>query len=308
MGAGAGTYFATSGAAPNEQPQKEEVLGPAPTARAENPAPGVVWYADGRLHLDHVVLAVEGLHDMIKLGTGVVYGDEEGRVVYAADDGSRTLLGHKDPEVAVAATDETGWAAWFDPDTDEIVAVEAATGDELLRTGVDDEPRVVAVDGDVIYLAGRDGTRALLPTGPTSEIKVSPGDLLDVRSNIRVFQLDTETLQVIQSAFDVKFALPGRGATLSPDGQLVATRLPGTDYQVGVYDTRSGGELVDGLGPDDDALAFALGDHGDINYIVAPHGLIPGRELQLRTCDLATSFCRIAVRIPNTGDTPVLAR
>ena len=34
---------------------------PAPVAREENPAPGVVWYADGRLHLDHVVLTVDGI-------------------------------------------------------------------------------------------------------------------------------------------------------------------------------------------------------------------------------------------------------
>ena len=100
-------------------PPDDGALENAAISREENPAPGVVWYADGQLHLDHTVLAVEGLRDMTRVGNGVVYGDDEGRVVYAADDGSREVLGHKDPEVPVAATDETGWAAWVETGEDQ---------------------------------------------------------------------------------------------------------------------------------------------------------------------------------------------
>jgi len=309
VGAGAGVYFATTGSAEPEPPaKKEEVLRQAAVVREENPAASVVWYADGQLHLAHTVLAVEGLRDMTRIGAGVVYGDEKGRVVYAADDGRLEVLGHKDPDVPVAATDETGLAAWYDPDSEEVLVVEAATGHVRVRTGVDDEPEVVAVDGDVTYLVGKDGTRGLLPTGPSSEIRVSPAGLLDVRSRVRAFQLDPETIQVVQSPFDVSFALSGLGASLSPDGDFVGTRLPRADFEVAVYDTRSGEEIVNGLSDDDHALAFALGDAGTISYVMAPNGLTPGRELQLRTCELATAFCRIVARIPNTGGTPVLAR
>jgi hypothetical protein len=308
VAAGVTVYYAVTEEDPAPPAPEDEVLARAAASRQENPAPGVVWYADGQLHLDHSVLAIEGLRDMTRLGSGVVYGDDEGRVVYAADDGSRTLLGHKDPEAPVAATDETGLAAWYDPDTKEVVIVEAATGKVRVRTGVDDDPEVVAVDGDVVYVKGDKGTRALLPTGPTSQVPVSPAGLLDARARVRAFQLDPDTIQVVPSYFDVEFDLPGRGATLSPDGNIVATRLPGTDSSVAIYDTRTGQELLDGLGNRDDALALSLGPDGSIAYVVAPNGLAPGRELELRTCDLTIGWCDIAARLPNFGDTPVLAR
>jgi hypothetical protein len=106
----------------------------------------------------------------------------------------------------------------------------------------------------------------------------------------------------------VDYLVPGQGAALSPDGTLVATRLPGTDNEVGLYDVNSGRPLSNGLTEDDNVLAFAPGDRGTISYVLAPNGLTPGRELQLRTCDVRTTLCHIAARIPNMGGTPVLAR
>jgi hypothetical protein len=182
----------------NDEGQEPE-LGPAALTRAENPAGDVTWWANGIVHLDHVTLAVDGLRDMTRLGNGVVYGDDDGRVVYLADDGSRSVLGHKDPDVPVAATDENGVAAWFDPGADEVVAVTAETGHVLRRTGVGDHPRVVAVDGDAIYLLGEDGSRALLRTGPDLEVPVSPAGLLDVRSRVRAWPVNHTTNQVVES-------------------------------------------------------------------------------------------------------------
>ena len=240
--------------------------------REENPALGVIWYADGKLHLDHAVLDVEGIRDMTRLGNGVVYGDDEGRVVYAADDGSRLLLGHKDPDVPVAATDETGRAAWYDPDTEQVHLVDARTGNVILQADVDDAPEVVAVDGDVVYLVGADGARALLPTGSTSEIPVSPADLLDVRSRIRVFQKDPGTIQVVQSAFNAVFELPGVGADLSPDGDLVATHGP--DGGVVAATTPAAAPSCDGgLGEGAEVLAVAPFNRG-----VASRTSSPGRR------------------------------
>jgi len=306
VGAGL-TWWTTRGA--DDAPPDRDVGPAAVTAREQNPAGAVTWWANGELHLDHVVLAVEGLRDMTRLGSGAVYGDEEGRVVYVADDGSRSVLGHKDPDVPVAATDETGLAAWYDPDTKEVVAVTARTGQEVLRTGVGDGPRVVAVDGDVIYLVGAEGTRALLPTGPTSQVPVSPGDLLDVRSRVRAFQVNDSTIQVVQSYFNVSYDLPGRGASLSPDGVVVVSRLGvGDDAEAVVYDARSGDELASGLATTDLVLAASPGELGTVAFIVAQGGLESGRDLQLRVCDLRVSLCRIIERIPDDGSTPVLAR
>jgi hypothetical protein len=255
------------------------------------------------------VLAVDGLRDMTRLGNGVVYGDDEGRVVYAAEDGARTVLGHKDPDVPVAATDETGLAAWFDPETRKVVAVDASSGDVVRRTGVGDRPRVVAVDGDVLYLVGEGGTRALLQTGPDTEVPISPAGLLDVRSRIRAFQLNESTIQVVQSYFNVSFDLPGRGASLSSDGNLVVSRIgEGDDVETVVYDTRSGAELPTGLATTDVVLAAAAGQPATVAFVVAQGGFESGRDLQLRICDLRVSLCRIVERIPDSSSTPVLAR
>ena len=313
LGAVAGVYLAASGddEKADRKPAKDTVDNAA-VAMEENPAPGVVWYADGQLHLAHSVLAVEGLTDMTRIGAGVVYGDDEGRVVYAADDGSREVLGHKDPDAPVAATDETGWAAWVEREGDRpmLVVKEASTGNEVGATVVDADTRVVALDGETVYFVDATGGHALLAGGNPTVRPVSPGSILDVRSRTRAFQLDDETIQVVQSYFNVEFELPGVGATLSLDGNLVATRLPGADGEVAIYDTRSGKQLQDGLTEDDDALAFAFapGGRGTIAYVMAPEGLTPGRELQLRTCDLVSTLCKIAARIPNLGGTPVLAR
>ena len=312
VGVGAGVYLGTTGDSDPSTPD-ERPLENAEVSREANPAPGIVWYADGQLHLDHTVLAVEGLRDMTRIGTGVVYGDDQGRVVFAADDGRREVLGHKDPEVPVAATDETGWAAWVETEGDRprLVVKEAATGNEVASVAVDSGTRTVAVDGDAVYYVDSAGGHALLPGSPpagSSVSPVSPGLILDVRSRTRAFQMDDDTIQVVQSYFSVEFTLPGKGAHLSPDGNVVATRLPGTDSRVAIYDTRSGEQFQDGLTDDDRALVFAPGDRGTITYVVAPGGLAQGRELQLRTCNLETTLCAIAARIPAPDATPVLAR
>ena len=293
----------------DDAPPESDDLPPAALTLEENPAGAVSWWANGKLHLDHVVMDVEDLRDMTRIGNGAVYGDDDGRVVYIGDDGARELLGHKDPDVPVAATDETGLAAWYDPGSGEVVTVHASSGEVVLRTGVADHPRVVAVDGDVVYLVGEAGSRALLPTGPASEVPVSPAGLLDVRSRIRAFQVDPTTIQVIQSYFDVAFDLPGRGASLSSDGILVVSRLgEGDDAEAVVYDTRSGEEVATGLATTDLVLAASPGPRGTVAFVVAQGGLESGRDLQLRVCDLGVALCRIVARIPDHGSTPVLAR
>jgi hypothetical protein len=300
VGVGVGAYYATRGG-PADAPEPVGPLRAVEVTLQENPAPGVVWFADGRLHLEHTVLEVDGIRDMTRLGNGVVYGDDEGRVVYAADDGSRELLGHKDPDARVAVTAETGLAAWYDPASKKVVVVEAANGNVVASVGVGDEPEVVAVDGDVVYLVGDDGARALLPTGRTALAPVSPAGLLDVRSRVRAFQRDPRTIQVVQSAFTVEFDFPGVGADLSPDGGMVATRSP-DDGSVLLYDTRSGGEL-DGLleGPGE-LVAVRPAFRGLVAYV-----LRDGEARQLRTCQQQGPRC-LPVAVVSMDSTPVLAR
>ena len=311
VGAGAGAFFAVQNDAAPHRPH-DDSLGNAAVAREENPAPGVVWYADGRLHLAHTVLAIEGLRDMTRVGSGVVYGDDEGRVVYIADDGGREVLGHKDPDVPVAASDENGWASWVETDGDHpaVEVVEAETGNELLTFPVEADAQVVAVDGDAVYFhEGRDAY--YLITRPPGAVTVVPSSVLDVRSRVRVFQVDADHIRVVQPLFDAELDLPGQGAALAPDAQLVVTHQPSGGLEV--FDARSGAALPTGLADGDRVVAAVPGDRLTMAFVVAPDAPSPAHDLELRTCDLdgpptGGSPCSVRARIPGTGSTPVLAR
>ena len=89
-------------------------LDPVDPNRSGNPAE-VAWYAEDVLHLAHATYVLPTLRDLAVLGAGAVYGDVDGRVVHLADDGTRTLLGTKDPTAPLAASDPLGWVAWVDP-------------------------------------------------------------------------------------------------------------------------------------------------------------------------------------------------
>jgi hypothetical protein len=304
---GAGAYLATSGDN-GTKPDREDALPDAAVVREENPAPGVVWYADGKLHLAHQVLSIDGLRDMTRIGDGVVYGDDEGRIVYAADDGRREVLGHKDPAFPVVATDETGWAAWVDPtgETPRLVVKEAFTGNPVRSFPVAPGARVVAVDGNAIYYSDPHGTYVV--PSPSDEVApFGPWPLLDVRSRIRASQVAKDTIEVVQSTFNESFDKPGRGAVLAPDGVFVATRAPDTGELV-LYDNRSGHRLQTELGRAEEVVAFSPGPRLTIAYVVQRRDTTPEDDLELRTCDLAEHRCEVRARIPGDGPTPVLAR
>ena len=305
VAAGAGIYLATDG---GSVPDDSDVLPNVGVTREANPAPGVVWYADGRLHLDHVVLAIDGLRDMTKIGDGVVYGDDDGRVVYAADDGSRQVLGHKDPAFPVVATDETGRAAWVDPggSPPTLVVKEVTTGNPVRSFAVDAGARAVAVDGNAIYYSDAEGAH-VVPSPSRDVVPYGPAPLLDVRSRIRASQVSKDSIEVTQPVFDASFDVPGRGALLAPDGIFVATRDPDTG-QVTLYDDRSGNRLPSGLADGDEVVALSPAARLTIAYVVRPAGATAEDDLELRTCDLATDECVVAAALPNRGETPVLAR
>ena len=82
---------------------------PAAVTRAENPV-RVAWYADGRLHLDHVVGRAVRRHHRPRRGQrrGRLRRPRAARSSSSRADGERALLGHKDPDVAVVASAERG--------------------------------------------------------------------------------------------------------------------------------------------------------------------------------------------------------
>jgi hypothetical protein len=297
---GAGAYVATYGG------ESDDSIGSVEVTREENPAPGVVWYADGELHLAHQVLAIDGIRDMTRIGDGVVYGDKDGRVVYAADDGSRRVLGHKDPGLPVVATDETGWAAWVDSEGSQpaLVVKEADTGNLVRSLPVDAGARPVAVDGNAVYYSDAQGAH-VVPSPSRDVGPYGPAPLLDVRSRIRASQVSKDAIEVVQPVYNEFFDVPGRGALLAPDGAFVVTHDPDTG-EVALYDNRSGEPLWTGLASGDEVVSVTPGGRLTIAYVIDPAG--SDGELQLRTCDIQKAVCRIAARIPDDSGTPVLAR
>ena len=115
------------------------------------------------------------LRDLAVLGAGAVYGDVDGRVVHLADDGTRTLLGTKDPAVPLAASDQLGWVAWVDPaGANPRLLVYDVGQAEIIgeldlpasRSGPQEEPdtRPVAIDQQTVYFVTAEGARAWRPT------------------------------------------------------------------------------------------------------------------------------------------------
>ena len=286
------------------------VLENAAISQEENPAPGVVWYADGQLHLDHTVLAVEGLKDMTRIGTGVVYGDDQGRVVYAADDGSREVLGHKDPEVPVAATDETGWAAWVETGGDQtkLVVKEASTGNDVASAVVDAGAQVVAVDGDSVYYVDVAGAHELHPGGSTAVRDGQPAR--PPRRPLPNPRLPARRGHDRGRPVLLQRRVPGPGT----GRRTLSRRQPrghpsGGHDQVVLYDTRSGQALPNGVPDGDHVVTFAPGSRLTVTYVVAPAGSVTrtgARAPHVRAHRHAE--CAVAARIPNQGGTPVLAR
>lgn len=77
---------------PEPVPRPGDALRPVP-AQAEANAAGVVWWADGKLHLRGSVVRVPDVRRLVAAGSGAAYVDGEGRLVAVTAAGERTLLG-----------------------------------------------------------------------------------------------------------------------------------------------------------------------------------------------------------------------
>jgi hypothetical protein len=293
--------------------------------RSTNPA-GVAWYADDVLHLAHATYILPTLRDLAVLGAGAVYGDVDGRVVYLADDGVRTLLGTKDPLARLATSDRLGWVAWVDPAGANPRLLVYDIGHANLvgeldlprsRSGPQEEPdtRPIAIDQETVYFATAEGPRAWRPTRDPDYVEVLDGPLLvDVSSANRLYQLDTERIRLDQPFFTDVHDVPGRGGELSADGNYAATRSP-EDGSVLVYDVRTGA-LIDVRPPEDLTVAdVVLEPEGAITYLtVDPDGFAsqegsdshPIRG-ELVTCQLDGGECETLATFVLDSEAPILA-
>jgi ketosteroid isomerase-like protein len=276
-----------------DAPEGTDRLGNAELTRVENPSE-TVWYAANRLHLDHVALRIEGLTEMVRIGNGAVYTDDEHRVVTVQDDGSRRVLGHTTGPLR--ASDESGWVAWSDGVHTEVYDVRS--GDRVGQTGA---AEVVAVDGDTVYLRRRGDVTAWRPSADV-EVglpAVAGATLVDVRGRKKAFQREGE-VEVQQSMFSLDVRLPGRAGHLGDGGwTITATALDG---EAALFDTVTAQRLVP---PDGATVLAATGvGRGGATYVVQRGA----GERSLVDCVRRTGQCTDVARLDASGPVPVLAR
>jgi hypothetical protein len=323
-----GAWAVVAGTGPAELDEEATSVGldPVDPQRSPNPAE-VAWYADGVLHLANATYALPTLRDLAVLGAGAVYGDDTGRVVHLADDGSRTLLGTKDPVVPFATSDQLGWVAWVDPAgaNPRLLVYDVGAGQVVgeldlpeSRSGPQEEPDTspVAIDQETVYFVTADGARAWRPTRDPGFVEtIQPTRLLDVASANRVFQIGNEVILVDQPFIAEQVTMPGRGGELSADGNHVLTHAP-ADGELLVLDVRTG-DRVDVRPPDDaDVVDAVLAPAGSVTYLtIDPEGFASQEgsdsnpiQGELVTCALDDGACEVLATMVLDSEAPILAR
>ncbi|HEU4812014.1 MAG TPA: hypothetical protein VFT00_07715 [Nocardioides sp.] len=313
------------------RPDAAAELGPAAVTRAENPAP-VAWWANGVLHLDHVMIELPPVTDLAEVTGGAVYGDGQGRVVFVADDGARTTLGRKVPSSPLVVSDEQGWVAWVDPEDGApgLLVYDLTARTLLARQPLPENSTAVSPDGSSRPIAL--DRRMVFYETPAGQFSWSPPDgephalgrdaLLDVASATTVWQETPGTIKIVQPVFNVSFEDTGDGAMLSADGTWVLSRtsVDGSTALFGavhLYDARSGDPVTTGLSTQDVAVAATFGERDEVVYVIAHRGDAPAAgefvrssfsgPYEIRTCDLDLGGCTTLYRFPHTGALPVLA-
>jgi hypothetical protein len=322
---GGGTWWANRGADDASDSERFSLDTVAPS-RTRNPAE-VAWYAEDVLHLANATYVLPTLRDLAVLGAGAVYGDDDGRVVYLADDGTRTLLGTKDPVVPFAVSNKLGWVAWVDPAgaNPRLLVYDIGQADIVgdldlpaSRSGPQDEPdtRPVAIDQEAVYFVTSEGSRAWRPIrDPGFVEEIDQAGLLDVSSATRMFQLDPTLVLLDQPFFNEAYPVRGRGGEMSEDGDFALTRSP-EDGSVLVYDTRSG-EPVDVAPPRPlDVVDVTLAPEGAITYLTVDPDAFDTQEGndshpirgELVTCQLDDGACESLASFVLDSEAPILAR
>lgn len=318
---GAGTWLAERDSGDDG---RDAPLGAVEPTRTTNQA-DVAWYSEGVLHLTNATYPLPQLRQVSLLGAGAVYGDTEGNVVLLADDGVRKRIGTKDPQAPLVASDEDGHIAWVDVSgsVPRLLVYDLSQGRVITDldlppsdTGPDEatDTRPVAFDDKHLYYMTATGWGRVAP-GQAEPEETGPGDLYDVSSSKRLYQLDERNVSLDQPFFSISLPVPGRGGELSADGHFAFTRSP-DDARILVYDTRTGA-LVDVAPPNPDNVVDAVLDPPlAITYIdVDADGFakLEGSDsnrvkAEIVTCQLDDGECGTPLTIVLDSERPILAR
>ena len=290
------------------------------------------WWANGVLSLDRVAVALPRVDDLVEVADGVVVGDRRGDVIWVADDGTLTTLGHKRPSAPLVASATLGWVVWVEADEQSPVLVvhDLATGDtvarrELAATGarssvLTDGGHPIALDGRTLFYAAPDGDwRWQLPDGEPR--RVGSGGLLDVAAGVSLRQQSDDLIDISSPTLRLDGLVAGTESRLSPDGMYALSRTTRQRETapfgaVHLYTTRTGAPVWSGLGPNDLAVAASFVADDRVSYIVVARDDAPkpgefvrlsfSAPYELRTCDLSAQTCESPLRLPFTGALPVL--
>ena len=266
----AGTTWWTSGDDGTEQGK---------VSAATNPLP-VPWYADGRLHLARVEVAVTGLETLLAVPDGVVYSDADGSVVHVDDGGGQRQIGETVPGSRLVVEPDNGWVAWADPgDGDpELVVYDtlarAEVGHRSLLAGGDtggqpvgdDGP--IAIDDERVFYTSPDGDFAWEPL-----IDVSfalSGTMVDTAEDSRVTRSGGE-LRVTPLPYRTGTVIDADDARLTHDGRYAFAVQDSHLDELTVYDVESGRPVPRMYSPSDHAVAWAY--EGGTFYFAVLHML-----------------------------------
>ena len=289
--------------------------GPGRVQGAENPLPAA-WYADGRLHLDDVVVVMPGVVSLAAWTGGAVTADADGRLVAVDDDGAITAVGTTRPGAAYDLEPRLGLLAFIDTapagGTAAVNVIDVSTGETRLRQQVAGaQARVVAMDGPVVVQADRRGyTRTHIRTALTkvNTTLIPDRGLIDLAGGSRLFlregTLTADRTDEDPSLTDRPARLEGvEDAGLSDDGRYAWVRRRGLD-ELGVLDLVAVGGLRFDLPAHRATPAVSLVRGALAPQAVFVLALDPGRY-QLVACLVADGTCDDPVDVDGS-DPPLL--
>ncbi|MBF4763478.1 hypothetical protein ISU07_10100 [Nocardioides islandensis] len=267
------TLVAGSAQPPPRKP--DHSLGRVAVAAVPNDT-GVVWWADGTLHLADVALEVGDVRRLVAAGGAAAYLDGQGRLVAAYPDGHRTLLGRPTSGSSLVSS-PVGLVAWVDasrPAVQRLVVWDLTAERQVagvVVSGLRTEP--TGFDGG--WLTFRIGTtdwvwnpRGGDPRQTGDGAPKADGDewtsLVDTVVGSRLEQVGW-TMRVVHTRTGRMTYFPGFvDGALSPDGRRVLARPVGGEPQL--YDAHSGERLdtwypggwrlLDATFVDDDRVAW----------------------------------------------------
>jgi hypothetical protein len=289
----------------------------------------VAWYADGRLHLQDVVVTVRPVREVVGVPDGVVLTDEEGQVLLVQDDGEQERIGDTVDDSPLVVEPDNGWVAWADPGAGdpELVVYDTRVGEEVGRRSLAapgdgaGQPVAgsgpIAIDGERVYYRNPDGDFAWEPL-PGDSFAMA-GELLDWAEGALVRRIAGSRELVVQSQpYATGSRVAGADVQLTPDGRWLMAADEAEDLVV--YDTETGELLPRMHSPSDQAESWTYA--GDDTFLVTVlHRLqdkryqdtlqmpdegdyrvyecVPGRQ----------DVCVEVLRVPSDSpDAPVLAR